>query len=93
MLLLQLEDEHLFLLDEALSFRSGTLEGDRTFAWRDLQGDPGDMWEYVCNTKMVTPSTSSIFEVTVLHCMYERVSLSPFSKESDSSLSTEKRES
>jgi hypothetical protein len=68
------EDERLFLLDEALSFRSGILDGDITFSWRDLSGDPGDMWEFVCNTKAVPKATSGVFEVTVLHCMYERVS-------------------
>jgi hypothetical protein len=62
-------------LDEALSFRSGILDGDITFSWRDLSGDPGDMWEFVCNTRAVPKATSGVFEVTVLQCMYERVSL------------------
>ena len=68
------EDERLFLLDEALSFRSGILDGDITFSCRDLSGDTGDMWEFVCNTMAVPKATSGVFEVTVLHCMYERVS-------------------
>jgi hypothetical protein len=32
------------------------------------------MWEFVCNTKAVPKATSGVFEVTVLQCMYERVS-------------------
>lgn len=67
------EDERLFLLDEALAFRSGSLDGDATFAWRDLSGDPGDMWEFVCNSKSVPKATSGVFEMTVLQCMFERV--------------------
>ncbi|KAJ9108936.1 hypothetical protein QFC21_000258 [Naganishia friedmannii] len=66
------EDERVFLLDAALSFRSGILDGDITFAWRDLSGDPGDMWEFVVNSKAVPRATSGVFEMTVLQCMYER---------------------
>lgn len=69
------EDERVFLLDQGLSFRSGILDGDVTFAWRDLSGDPGDMWEFVVNSKSVPKATSGVFEMTVLQCMYERVSL------------------
>lgn len=68
------EDERVFLLDQGLSFRSGILDGDVTFAWRDLSGDPGDMWEFVVNSKSVPKATSGVFEMTVLQCMYERVS-------------------
>jgi hypothetical protein len=68
------EDERLFLLDQALSFRSGVLDGDVTFSWRDLSGDPGDMWEFVCSSDVVPKATSGVFELTVLQCMYERVS-------------------
>lgn len=68
------EDERVFLLDQALSFRSGILDGDVTFAWRDLSGDPGDMWEFVVNSRTVPNATSGVFEMTVLQCMYERVS-------------------
>ncbi len=68
------EDERLFLLDQALAFRSGELDGDVTFSWRDLSGDPGDMWEFVCSSSVVPKATSGVFELTVLQCMYERVS-------------------
>lgn len=66
------EDERLFLLDQALAFRSGELDGDVTFSWRDLSGDPGDMWEFVCSSSVVPKATSGVFELTVLQCMYER---------------------
>lgn len=68
------EDERVFLLDVALGFRSGTMDEERTFMWRDLSGDPGDMWEFVCDGKTVSKATSAVFEMTVLQCMYERVS-------------------
>lgn len=66
------DDERVFLLDPGLSFRSGTLDGDHTFAWRDLSGDPGDMWEFVCSSKAVPKATSAVFEMTALQCMWER---------------------
>lgn len=63
----------MFLIDEALGFRFGSLDGDATFAWRDLSGDDGDLWEFVSN-KSVGNATSKLFEVTLLQCVYERVS-------------------
>ncbi|KAL7422730.1 Vacuolar import and degradation protein 27 [Cryptotrichosporon argae] len=65
------DDERAFLIDQALAFRFGQLDGDATFAWRDLSGDEGDLWEFVCS-KTVSKATSKVFEVTVLHCIYER---------------------
>lgn len=41
------DDERVFLLDEALQFRFGQLDGDATCAWKDLSGDEGDLWEFV----------------------------------------------
>lgn len=41
------DDERVFLIDEALEFRFGSLDGDATFAWRDMSGDDGDLWEFV----------------------------------------------
>jgi len=37
----------VFLIDEALEFRFGSLDGDATCAWKDLSGDEGDLWEFV----------------------------------------------
>lgn len=41
------DDERVFLIDESLEFRFGTLDGDGTCSWRDLSGDEGDLWEFV----------------------------------------------
>lgn len=41
------DDERVFLIDEALEFRFGSLDGDATCAWNDLSGDEGDLWEFV----------------------------------------------
>ncbi|WWC93835.1 hypothetical protein V866_000671 [Kwoniella sp. B9012] len=45
------DDERVFLIDQALEFRFGTLDGDATCAWRDLSGDEGDLWEFVSSKK------------------------------------------
>jgi hypothetical protein len=37
----------VFLIDEALGFRFGSLDGDPTCSWKDISGDEGDMWEFV----------------------------------------------
>lgn len=43
------DDERVFLIDQALGFRFGSLDGDATFAWSDLSGDEGDLWEFIAN--------------------------------------------
>ncbi|WWC71515.1 uncharacterized protein I206_105473 [Kwoniella pini CBS 10737] len=63
------DDERVFLIDHALGFRFGTLDGDSTCAWRDLSGDDGDLWEFVSSR-----ATNGLFELTLLHCVFERVS-------------------
>ncbi|WVR07534.1 hypothetical protein IAU60_004576 [Kwoniella sp. DSM 27419] len=45
------DDERVFLVDQALDFRFGNLDGDATCAWRDLSGDEGDLWEFVSSKK------------------------------------------
>ncbi|KAK8854741.1 hypothetical protein IAR55_003480 [Kwoniella newhampshirensis] len=65
------DDERVFLIDQALEFRFGSLDGDATCSWRDLSGDEGDLWEFV-SSKSVPKATNSLFELTVLHCIYER---------------------
>ncbi|WVR00053.1 hypothetical protein IAU59_007195 [Kwoniella sp. CBS 9459] len=45
------DDERVFLIDQSLEFRFGTLDGDATCAWRDMSGDEGDLWEFVSNKK------------------------------------------
>ncbi|KZF21830.1 vacuolar import and degradation protein 27 [Xylona heveae TC161] len=66
------KDEKTFLLDESLHFRCEVREGgEKVFAWRDLSGDPGDLYEFVCDTSTPT-STVSTFEIVAVQCQYER---------------------
>lgn len=41
------DDERVFLIDQGLQFRFGTLDGDATCSWKDLSGEEGDRWEFV----------------------------------------------
>ncbi|KAI9801644.1 MAG: hypothetical protein M1833_002326 [Piccolia ochrophora] len=66
------KDEKTFLLDESLHFRSGSRDdGDNIFAWRDLSGDPGDYYEFVCDKSIQAP-TIGAFELVAIQCQYER---------------------
>ncbi|CAO1624978.1 unnamed protein product [Parajaminaea phylloscopi] len=69
------DDERSFLIDQALGFRSSsTPEGQPAFAWRDLSGvgDSDDLLEFVMDDAQINSVTRSIFEVTLLQCVYER---------------------
>ncbi|KAL2359538.1 hypothetical protein RJZ56_007603 [Blastomyces dermatitidis] len=66
------KDEKTFLLDEALRFRSAVREGgEKVLAWRDLSGDPGDLFEFVCDSS-ITPDRVSTFCLAAVECQYER---------------------
>ncbi|KAL1595123.1 Vacuolar import and degradation protein 27 [Paraconiothyrium brasiliense] len=66
------KDEKTFLLDESLQFRTDVRStGENIFAWRDLSGDVGDLWEFVCDAS-VKPETALLFQRTALECQYER---------------------
>lgn len=66
------KDEKTFLLDESLQFRTDVRStGENIFAWRDLSGDVGDLWEFVCDAS-VKPESALLFERTALECQYER---------------------
>ncbi|EEH10808.1 Vid27 family protein [Histoplasma capsulatum G186AR] len=66
------KDEKTFLLDEALRFRSQVREGgEKVLAWRDLSGDPGDLFEFVCDSS-ITPDRISTFCLAAVECQYER---------------------
>ena len=66
------KDEKTFLLDEELRFRSEIRDGgDKVLAWRDLSGDPGDVFEFVCDTA-VPASEVATFEMVAVKCQYER---------------------
>lgn len=65
-------DEKTFLLDEELHFRTEIREGgEKVLAWRDLSGDPGDLWEFVCDSS-TQASQVQVFELTARKCQYER---------------------
>ncbi|KAF8461022.1 VID27 cytoplasmic protein-domain-containing protein [Kalaharituber pfeilii] len=65
------KDEKLFLLDESLHLRSTIRDGQAVFAWRDLSGDPGDLYEFICDSS-VQPSAVSMFEMVAIQCQFER---------------------
>ena len=65
-------DEKTFLLDEALHFRSERREGgEHVFAWRDLSGDAGDLYEFVCDSS-ISAEKSQTFVLAAIECQYER---------------------
>jgi hypothetical protein len=64
------EDEKVFLLDEAIQFRSSTFEGKPSFQWADIDGDEGDLFEFVALAS--NAPTAAFFETSVLKAIYER---------------------
>lgn len=66
------KDQKIFLLDEGLHFRIEKREGgENVFAWRDLSGDQGDLFEFVCD-KSVQRSTVASFQIVAVEAQYER---------------------
>ena len=66
------KDEKTFLLDEELGFRSEIREnGEKILAWRDFSGDPGDVFEFVCD-ESVPAGEVGTFELVAMKCQYER---------------------
>jgi hypothetical protein len=66
------KDEKVFLLDQALHFRSEVREGGaKVLAWNDLSGDTGDLFEFVCESSVASDKVAT-FEVAALQCQYER---------------------
>ncbi|KAI0475386.1 VID27 cytoplasmic protein [Xylariaceae sp. FL0804] len=79
-------DEKTFLLDEALHFRVETREGSVVLlAWKDLSGDVGDVYEFVCDPS-VEPMQVEAFERIARQCQYERKYRKPFSTASEADL-------
>ncbi|KAH6677225.1 VID27 cytoplasmic protein-domain-containing protein [Halenospora varia] len=65
-------DEKTFLLDESLHFRSEIRQGgEKVLAWRDLSGDTGDLYEFVCDNS-IDDAQVQAFELTAVQCQYER---------------------
>ncbi|KAI1620759.1 VID27 cytoplasmic protein-domain-containing protein [Exophiala viscosa] len=66
------KDEKTFLLDQSLHFRSEKRSGGETIlAWRDLSGDPGDLYEFVCDSS-VGEEKIQTFLLAAVDCQYER---------------------
>ena len=66
------KDEKIFLLDESLHFRSNIREsGEKVLAWRDLSGDQGDLYEFVCDSSVQAEKVAT-FELAAVECQYER---------------------
>lgn len=66
------KDEKTFLLDQRLHFRSEQREtGEFVLAWRDLSGDTGDLFEFVCDSS-ITGDKISTFAFAAVECQYER---------------------
>jgi hypothetical protein len=66
------KDEKTFLLDQSLHFRSEVREGgEKILAWRDLSGDVGDLYEFVCDTSVPADKVAT-FELAAIECQYER---------------------
>ena len=64
------KDEKTFLLDEELHFRVELRDTAETIvAWRDLSGDTGDLFEFVCDSN-TRPEASSAFELVAEQCQY-----------------------
>lgn len=59
---LDAKDERIFLLDEALHFRSSFVDGNVVLAWRDLSGDPGDVYKFICDVT-TQPGVAHTFEL------------------------------
>ena len=60
------------MLDEALCFRVDNREGgEKVLAWRDLNGDTGDLYEFVCDPA-VTSNQVDLFLRAAQECQYER---------------------
>lgn len=79
-------DEKTFLLDEALHLRVEIREGGETvLAWRDLSGDTGDVYEFVCDVQ-VPPSQAEQFIRVAQECQYERKYRKPNTTASDEDL-------
>ena len=49
-------------MDESLHFRSNLVNGTVLLAWRDLSGDPGDVYKFICDPN-TQPGVSHTFEL------------------------------
>lgn len=79
-------DEKTFLLDEALHFRVDIREGgEKVLAWRDLSGDTGDLYEFVCDGQVSCAQVEQ-FVAAARECQYERKYRKPHTTASEEDL-------
>lgn len=79
-------DEKTFLLDEALHFRVENREGsEKVLCWRDLSGDAGDVYEFVCDPG-ISPAQVEQFLLVAKQCQYERLYRKPHTTASEQDL-------
>jgi hypothetical protein len=80
-------DEKTFLLDEALHFRVKNREGshEKVLCWKDLSGDAGDVYEFVCDPSISAQQIAQ-FELVAKQCQYERKYRKPNTTASDQDL-------
>ncbi|KAG5361579.1 Vacuolar import and degradation protein 27 [Yarrowia sp. C11] len=68
----QLDDEEwCYLIDEALRISYFMQDGHVVVTWNDLNGDPGDRFEFICDTG-IKPEVYDKFSQVAQECMYER---------------------
>ncbi|CAK7270069.1 Vacuolar import and degradation protein 27 [Sporothrix epigloea] len=82
-------DEKTFLLDEALEFRVEKRNQDsaeHVLCWRDLTGDAGDVYEFVCDRATTHAGLVHQFELAAKQCQYERKYRKPYTTASDEDL-------
>ncbi|ODQ68384.1 VID27-domain-containing protein [Nadsonia fulvescens var. elongata DSM 6958] len=65
------DDEWTFLIDEALHICYFERNGHIIISWRDLSGEPGDLFEFVCD-EATKPSLLDDFDLTARKCQFER---------------------
>lgn len=66
------KDEKTFLLDEELCLRIELREdGEIVLAWKDLSGDEGDLFEFVCDAATRSDAADT-FQLVAAQCQYER---------------------
>jgi hypothetical protein len=66
------KDERVFLLDEHLRLRIDLREsGETVVKWRDLSGEEGDSFEFVCGEE-TRPESAASFELVAAQCQFER---------------------
>ncbi|OJA19004.1 hypothetical protein AZE42_00344 [Rhizopogon vesiculosus] len=64
------DEERVFLISEELEFRSGVMDDEPTFIWRDLDGDVDELYEFVAS--VTNEPTRAFFETCMYRAMYER---------------------